>query len=163
MKIKVLKDSILNVEADAIVNAANSLGYMGGGVAGVIKRAAGQEPEKEAVHKGPTPIGKACLTTAGKLNFKGIINAPTMEQPAMRIPSENVCEATKGALEMADREGYKTIAIPGMGTGVGGVSCEEAAKKMVDAIQGFEGKSLEKVILVDIDEEMVGAWEKTIY
>ena len=38
MKIEVKKGSILSVDVDAIVNAANSLGYMGGGVAGVIKR-----------------------------------------------------------------------------------------------------------------------------
>ena len=45
MEIEILEDSILNTEVDAIVNAANSLGYMGGGVAGVIKRAAGNEPD----------------------------------------------------------------------------------------------------------------------
>jgi len=162
MKIEIFKDSILNVTVDAIVNAANSLGYMGGGVAGVIKRAGGQEPENEAVKKGPTPVGKACLTTAGKLKFKGIIHAPTMEQPAMRIPSENVYKATKASLELAEEEGLKSIAIPGMGTGVGGVPCKEAAKKMIQAIQEFKGKILEKVVLVDVDEEMVRAWKEAL-
>src|SRR5207247_5782535 len=41
LQITVAQGSILGVEAEAIVNAANSQGYMGGGVAGVIKRAAG--------------------------------------------------------------------------------------------------------------------------
>src|SRR3972149_802642 len=127
MKIEILKDSILNIKVDAIVNAANSLGYMGGGVAGVIKRAAGIEPEEEAVNNGPTPVGKAYLTTAGWLKYKGIIHAPTMEQPAMKIPPENVYKATKAAIELTEKEHFKSIAILGMGTGVGGVPCHEAA------------------------------------
>src|SRR3972149_12011611 len=143
MKIEILKDSILNVKVDAIVNAANSLGYMGGGVAGVIKKAAGQEPEEEAVRKGPTPVGKACFTTAGRLKFIGIIHTPTMEQPAMRIPSENVYRATKAALDLAEKQDLRSIAIPGMGTGVGGVSCRDAAEKMIKAINEFNGKNLE--------------------
>ena len=109
MKIEILKDSILNVKVDAIVNATNSLGYMGGGVAGVIRKAAGTDSEEEAVNKGPTPVGEACITTAGKLKFKGIIHAPTMEQPAMRIPSENVYKATKAALELAEKEDRKSV------------------------------------------------------
>ena len=162
MKIEILKDSILNVEVDAIVNAANSLGYMGGGVAGVIKKAAGQEPEEEAVRKGPTPVGKACFTTAGRLKFIGIIHTPTMEQPTMRIPSENVYRATKAALELAEKQDLRSIAIPGMGTGVGGVSCRDAAEKMIKAINEFNGKNLEKVILVDVDGEMVDEWKKSL-
>ena len=153
---------ITKLKVDAIVNAANSLGYMGGGVAGVIKKAAGQEPEEEAVRKGPTPVGKACFTTAGRLTFIGIIHAPTMEQPAMRISSENVYKATKAALELAEKQGLRSIAIPGMGTGVGGVPCNEAAEKMIQAIQEFKGKSLERVVLVDVDEEMVGEWRKQL-
>ena len=162
MEIEILLDSILNTDVDAIVNAANSIGYMGGGVAGVIKRAAGDVPEKEAVKNGPTEVGKACLTTAGRLDYTGIIHAPTMEQPAMRIPSENVYKATKAALELAEKEGFKSIAIPGMGTGVGGVSVEDAAKKMMQAIKEFKGTNLKKIILVDIDGEMVSAWEEQL-
>ena len=162
MKIEILKDSILNIKVDAIVNAANSYGYMGGGVAGVIKKAAGIEPEEEAVNKGPTPVGEACVTTAGRLKYKGIIHAPTMEQPAMKIPSENVYKATRAALELAEKECFKSIAIPGMGTGVGGVSCSEAAEKMIQAINEFKGKYPEKIILVDVDEEMVMEWNKLV-
>ena len=162
MEIEILEDSILNTDVDAIVNAANSIGYMGGGVAGVIKREAGEEPEKEAVKKGPTEVGKACLTTAGKLKFKGIIHAPTMEQPAIRIPSENIYKATKATLDIAEKEGFESIAIPGMGTGVGGVAVENAAKKMMQAIKEFKGTNLKKIILVDIDGEMVSAWEEQL-
>jgi O-acetyl-ADP-ribose deacetylase (regulator of RNase III) len=157
--IEVKKGSILGVDADAIVNAANSQGWMGGGVAGAIKRAAGTVIEKEAVAKAPVPIGEAVLTSGGETKFKGIIHAPTMEHPAMRIPPENVSKATRAAIELADREGFETLAIPGMGTGVGGVGRADAAAAMVGVIKNFSPRRLKKVILIDIDEEMVRAWQ----
>ncbi len=162
MDIKVVKGSLLEVEADAIVNPANSRGLMGGGVAGVIKRFGGEEIEREAIENAPIPVGSAVLTTAGKLKFKGVIHAPTMEEPAMPSSEEKVRKATRAALELADRECFKVIALPGMGTGVGGVPKDVAAKAMVEEIRDFEPKCLEKVILVDIDDEMVEAWEKVL-
>ena len=42
IKIKILQEDITEFDVDAIVNAANSYGYMGGGVAGAIKKAGGQ-------------------------------------------------------------------------------------------------------------------------
>lgn len=162
MEMEVKRGSILEVEADVIVNAANSQGWMGGGVAGVIKRAAGPDVEREAVEKAPIPVGEAVLTSGGKTKFKGIIHAPTMDRSAMRIPPENVSKATLAALRLADQEGCETIAVPGMGTGVGGVSTDEAARRMVEIVKGFAPLRLRKVILVDIDEQMVRAWQECI-
>jgi O-acetyl-ADP-ribose deacetylase (regulator of RNase III) len=98
MQIEVIKGSILEVDADVIVNPANSLGFMGGGVAGVIKRFGGEEIEKEAVQRAPIPVGSAVLTSAGKLKFKGVIHAPTMEEPAMDSSEEKVRESGEGKL-----------------------------------------------------------------
>jgi len=78
MRIEILKGSLLDAPAEVIVNPANSRGYMGGGVAGVIKRFGGEEIEEEALRKAPIPIGEAVLTTAGRLRFKGVIHAPTI-------------------------------------------------------------------------------------
>lgn len=158
LRISVVQGSILRVDAQAIVNAANSLGIMGGGVAGVIRRAAGSEVEEEARKQAPIPVGKAVLTSGGRTSFKGIIHAPTMPQPAMRIPPQNVALATKAALVLADAQGFTSLAIPGMGTGVGGVAHAEAAKLMVDEIETYSARTLRSVILVDVDQAMVTAW-----
>lgn len=160
MKITIVNGDITDLEVDAIVNAANSYGYMGGGVAGVIKRIGGGEIEIEAVSKAPIPIGSAVITKAGKLKCRHVIHAPTMEQPASLIDVGNVKEATKAALECADENGLKRIAIPGMGTGVGGVPRDKAAEAMIEVIVNFNEKSLEEVILVDRNEEMVDEWNK---
>ena len=160
MRIEVLKGSLLDVDADVIVNPANSYGYMGGGVAGVIKRVGGQEIEDEAVAQAPIPVGKAILTTAGKLKHRGVVHAPTMEEPAMRTSEDKVRKATRSALELADSMGFKSIAFPGMGTGVGRLPKSLAARVMVEEVLSFKPKSLDRVVFVDIDEEMVKEWEK---
>ena len=162
LHITVLQGSILEANAEVIVNAANSLGIMGGGVAGVIKRAAGIEVEQEAVKQAPIPVGQAVLTSGGKTLFKGIIHAPTMPEPGMRIPVENVARATKAALSLADEKGFISIAIPGMGTGVGGVEPDEAARHMIRVIRSIPVRSVQHVILVDIDPAMVAAWRNQL-
>ncbi len=157
--ITVVRGSILEAEAQVIVNAANSLGFMGGGVAGVIKRAAGVGVEEEARRQAPIPVGKAVLTSGGRTKFTGIIHAPTMEQPAMRIPPENVALATRAALTLADEKGLTSVALPGMGTGVGGVAPADAADRMIREIKSVQPKTLRTVILVDVDPAMVEAWQ----
>jgi O-acetyl-ADP-ribose deacetylase (regulator of RNase III) len=144
------------------VNAANSLGSMGGGVAGVIKRAAGVEVEEEARRQSPISVGSAVLTSGGRTSFKGIIHAPTMQEPAMRIPAENVALATKAALALADEHGFASIAIPGMGTGVGGVAHTDAAALMIQEIKHYSPRALRSVILVDVDQAMVSAWKQAL-
>ena len=162
MQIAVVQGSIMGVDVDAIVNAANSQGYMGGGVAGVIKRAAGIEVEDEARKQAPIPVGNAVLTSGGKTKFKGIIHAPTMPGPGMRIPARNVGLATKAALALGDSHGFTSIAIPGMGTGVGGVAHAEAAAMMIDAIKAYSAQTLRSVVLVDVDVAMVSAWRECL-
>ena len=158
MQITVIHGSILDADAQVIVNAANSLGLMGGGVAGVIKRAAGAEVEREAVKDAPIRVGKAVLTSGGKTKFTGIIHAPTMPEPGMHIPVQNVALATKAALALADEKGFESIAIPGMGTGVGGVAHADAARRMMETVRAFSPHALKSVVLVDVGPEMVNAW-----
>ena len=164
VKIRVLRGDITKLEVEAIVNPANSMLVMGGGVAGAIKRAGGKEIEDEAVKHAPVPVGKAIATTAGKLKAKYVIHAPTMERPAMQIGPENARKAMRGALECARQLKIKSIAFPGLGTGVGGVSAEEAAKVMVDELKRHidEGTSLEEVLLVGFGEELATAFAKTV-
>lgn len=159
MSIIVKKGDLTKTDCDAIVNPANSFGYMGGGVAGAIKRVGGIEIEKEAVNKAPIPVGRAVFTTAGTLPCKYVIHAPTMKQPAMRIDVENVRLATQAALELAEDLKLQFIAIPGMGTGVGGVSPEEAAEVMINVAKKFENK-FKKIIFIDRNDEMVDSFNK---
>ncbi len=144
----VVEGDITRLKVDAIVNAANSLLIMGGGVAGAIKRRGGEEIEREALKYAPVPVGKAVATTAGRLPAKYVIHAPTMPRPAMRIPLDNAVKATIAALEEAERLGVKSIAFPAMGAGVGGLSVREVASAMAEVVRKHSSKSLTTVIFV---------------
>jgi len=137
---------------------------MGGGAAGALKRAGGAEIEREALKHAPVPVGGAVVTTAGKLKARWIIHAPTMERPAMPTTPEKVYKATLAALRCADKVGATSITIPGMGTGVGGVSPQDAAQAMFRALHEFgpKAKSLKRVVLCDLDVAMVECWEKRL-
>lgn len=74
VKISVITGDITRLEVDAIVNPANSMLIMGGGVAGAIKRVGGKEIEDEALKYAPVPVGKAIATKAGKLKAKYVIS-----------------------------------------------------------------------------------------
>jgi O-acetyl-ADP-ribose deacetylase (regulator of RNase III) len=161
MAIFIEKGDITKINCDAIVNPANSFGYMGGGVAGAIKRVGGIEIEKEAVSKAPIEVGRAITTTSGSLPCKYVIHAPTMKRPAMGIDVRNVKLATKAALEIGVRQKFKSISIPGMGTGVGGVPTDKAAEAIIQIAKVFEGK-FEKIILIDRNSEMIESFKKFI-
>ena len=161
IRLKILKSDILQVEVDAIVVAANSLGIMGGGVAGAVRRAAGKRVEEEARAKAPIPVGEAVLTSGGETRFKGIIHAPTMERPGIKIPSENVYKATRASLLTADAHGFESLAIPGMGVGVGGVNAMDAAALMIQVIKESDPLALAEVVLADLNQEMVDSWSAT--
>lgn len=162
LNIEIQKGDITQVIADAIVNPANSLGWMQGLAASNIKKAGGEEIEINAVERAPLEIGNAILTNAGELPFKAIIHSSTMATPASNSISYNISMAVRGALHLADDRGFKILAMPGMGTGTGDFPKKEAAQFMIEEIQKFNPIHLEKVILVDVDEEMVKAWQKEL-
>ena len=161
MTIVVKKKDITKTVCDAIVNPANSHGYMGGGVAGVIKHVGGIEIEKEAVSKAPIAVGSAVFTTAGSLPCKYVIHAPTMKQPTMKIGVGNVRLATTAALDLGVELKLKTIAMPGMGTGVGGVPVNAAAREIATVVKKYEDK-FETIMLVDRNDDMIYAFSKYV-
>jgi len=160
IKITVVTGDITKLEVDAIVNPANSRLVMGGGVAGAILRAGGNQIQKEALRKAPVPMGRAVATTAGKLKAKYIVHAPTMTRPAMSANRENAKLATRGALECAQELGIESMAFPGLGTGVGGLNPQEAAKAMVEEIRKHlkTGTTLKQIILVGFGADLTEAF-----
>ena len=162
--ITVAQGDIAQSQAEAIVNPANSRLIMGGGVAGAIKRIGGPAIEKEALQKAPIRVGEAIATSAGKIRARYVIHAPTMSLPAMSTDLESVEKATSAALRVARNLELSSIAVPGMGTGVGGVPVDEAARTMVGAIRQhlLEGTTLRHILLVSIDQTLISAFESAL-
>ena len=134
IKIIIKRGDITDEDVDAIVNPANSLMIMGGGVALAIKMKGGEEIECEARRMAPIPVGSAISTSGGKLKAKYVIHAPTMERPAMRTTEENVRRAVIAALKEAIKLNVKSIAFPAMGAGVGGLSPETSIRIILEEI-----------------------------
>jgi O-acetyl-ADP-ribose deacetylase (regulator of RNase III) len=163
-KMEITAGDLTKQRVDAIVNPANSLMLMGGGAAGAIKRAGGEEIEREARSKAPVPVGSAVATAAGRLPARWVIHAPTMERPAMPTTARKVYLATRAALEFAESLGAESVAIPGMGTGVGGLRPGEAASAMISAIGELAPtlRKVRRIVLCDINQEMVEAWRSEL-
>lgn len=162
-RITLRQGDITREETEAVVNAANSSLWMGGGVAGAIKRVGGGEIEKEAVKKGPIPVGEAVVTGAGKLPCKCVIHAAVMG-PDLVTDEEKIRAATKNSLLRAEELGLKSIAFPALGTGVGRFPYSKAAEVMVQEVDEYLAKevSLEEVVFVLYGEEAYRAFEKVI-
>jgi len=160
MEITLVRGDIAQQDTDAIVNAANNHLWMGAGVAGAIKRAGGSEIEREAVAKGPIPIGEAVATGAGRLRARYVIHAAAMGRD-LRTDADKIRQATENSLRRADELALKSIAFPALGTGVGGFSLEECARIMLDVVHkhSASGSSLERVVFVLYDETAYQAFE----
>ena len=78
LRLEARDGDIATVEADAVANAANDRLWMGAGVAGALKRAGGEEIEREAMALGPIPRGSAVATTAGSLPARWVIHGAVM-------------------------------------------------------------------------------------
>lgn len=160
MQVHVAKGDITLIPVDAIVNPANSMGIMGGGIAGAIKRRGGDKIQQEAMRSAPIAVGAAVVTTAGKLHTKAVIHAPTMEEPGLKIGVENIRRATRAALIAAAHHGFETIAIPGVGPTITGIDQDEAARAVVDELRAHRQPRPATIYLIDEDEEMLMAFEE---
>jgi len=161
MRIEVVEGDITALEVDAIANAANNALWMGAGVAGAIKRAGGEEIEREAVGKGPIEVGDAVATSAGRLKAKHVIHGAVMGQD-LQTSGELIRQATTRCLEVADELADNSLALPAFGTGVGGFALEECAGIMVEAVRAYEPRSLERVIFAVVGDDARRAFEAAL-
>ena len=92
--LSLLRGNIVEVQVDAIVNAANNHLWMGAGVAGAIKRKGGEDIERQAVAQGPIEIGEAVLTVAGNLPATHVIHAATMGRDLKTDPDKIAAAAS---------------------------------------------------------------------
>jgi O-acetyl-ADP-ribose deacetylase (regulator of RNase III) len=142
MNITLLQGDITKVEADAIVNAANTSLLGGGGVDGAIHRAGGsailEECRKIRDKQGRCAVGEAVITTAGRLPAKYVIhtvgpvwNKGNDEEKAL------LRNAYLNSLQLAVKHDVKTIAFPNISTGVYRFPKQIAAEIAVASVREF--------------------------
>jgi O-acetyl-ADP-ribose deacetylase (regulator of RNase III) len=158
---------ITRVEADAIVNAANSELIGGGGVDGAIHRAAGPSvmAELDAIRAkiGHCPTGKAVVTKAGQLRARYIIHAvgPVYRDGHHGEP-QLLASCYRESLRLASDLGLKSVAFPGISTGIYGYPLDEAASIAIREIEAFleQPGSIEQVTIVLFDAHALQTFQK---
>jgi O-acetyl-ADP-ribose deacetylase (regulator of RNase III) len=161
LELDVVEGDITALEVDAIGNAANDHLWMGAGVAGAIKRAGGDEIEREAVAKGPIEAGDAVATGAGRLPARYVIHGAVMGQD-LRTDGELIRKATGRCLEVADDLGCESLALPAFGTGVGGFRLDECARLMVGVARAYEPRSLRRLVFAVYGREAEQAFRSAL-
>jgi O-acetyl-ADP-ribose deacetylase len=132
----VVKGNLLEEPVDAIVNAANGHLMHGGGVAGVISRAAGPSLQAESDRlltvSGPFQSGMAVVTSAGRLPFKGVIHAVGPRQ-GEGDEERTLLKALTAAFAIAKEKGWNRVAFPAVSAGIFAVPPEVCARAYVKA------------------------------
>lgn len=155
MAFQIIRNNIINVEADAIVNTANPKVAVGRGVDHDIYEAAGWDRLLEERAKiGDMLPGEAAYTPAFDLNAKYIIH---VIGPAWQGGDcgerETVASCYSNALALAAELGCESIAFPLLATGTYGFPKDEALRIAIDQISSFLLRNEMEVMLVVYDKE----------
>jgi len=162
--LEVAVGDIALLDVDAIVNAANNELWMGAGVAGAIKRAGGQEIEQEAMRKGPIAIGDAVATGGGTLAATWVIHAAVMGHD-LSTDADFIAQATRRALEVADQLSVHSLALPALGTGVGGFPIYACTSIMVGRVRAYlveQHSALRRVVFCAFDDVAAAAFKNAL-
>jgi O-acetyl-ADP-ribose deacetylase (regulator of RNase III) len=128
----VLREGDITAEpVDAIVNAANSALVLGAGVAGAIAAKGGPSIQAECDAHGPVAVGGAAVTGAGSLPARFVIHAAGMP-PGGAASEASVRSALASSLELADARGCRSVAVPAIGAGIGGLAPRRCAEVLLE-------------------------------
>ncbi|WP_308282957.1 macro domain-containing protein [Pseudonocardia nigra] len=144
--------SITEVDADAVVSPANSFGFMAGGIDALYARwfpgiSDRVRSASGADRGGELPVGEAVIVPTGVDRPTWLISAPTMREPGERLPADGAAAraAATAVLRLwrdaalpdtgtPVREVVHSIALPGLGTGVGGLDPAVCARQVGAAL-----------------------------
>jgi len=124
---------------DAIVNAANSNLYHGGGVAAAIVAKGGKIIQEESDKKGYVATGNPVITSAGKLPCKAIIHVVGPRNGEGK-ENEKLAKAINSVLKLAQQNNFRSISIPAISTGIFGFPKDKCAKILVQESINFSQK-----------------------
>lgn len=158
-KLRLIRGDITERNVDAIVNAANSYLNHGGGVAAAIVKKGGRIIQDESDKIGYLPVGNAVMTTAGKLACKAVIHVVGPRNGEAK-ENEKLSLAINNVLILAQQNGFKSISIPAISTGIFGFPKDKCAKILVEDSIKFvkdnkpaSGGALEIIEFCIYDEE----------
>jgi O-acetyl-ADP-ribose deacetylase (regulator of RNase III) len=144
-RLELVEGDITAQRVDAIVNAANSSLFGGGGVDGAIHRKGGRailhdcRKLRDTAYPDGLPAGQAVATTAGKLHATWVIH--TVGPIYGRGDAETLRACYRNSLRVASDLGARTVAFPLISAGAFGWPVDDALRQAGTAI----GQSPEEI------------------
>jgi O-acetyl-ADP-ribose deacetylase (regulator of RNase III) len=165
--VKIVNQNILTLDVNALAVPANAFGFTDGGVDMAISKEIFdwglQDRLRKLIeqhHGGELLVGQAMVMPTGSARFRYVIVAPTMRVPANVSGTVNAylamraillaAEAHNRAMQTRSAERIKSLAVPGLCTGIGKMPAERSAFQMWMAYRSIAmgdldwTKSLEK-------------------
>jgi O-acetyl-ADP-ribose deacetylase (regulator of RNase III) len=157
IKVFLVKESVVNFEVDAVINAANETLLGGGGVDGAIHNGAGPTLLKECAFLEGCKTGEAVITKGYDLPAKYVLHTvgprchsgETHDQAALK-------RCYEACFKLCDDYHLKTVAAPCVGCGVYGFPLSTSARLVKEVIQAYldgGNPTIEVVILALFQEE----------
>jgi O-acetyl-ADP-ribose deacetylase len=166
--IRLVQGDITRVVVDAMVNAANSSLAGGGGVDGAIHRVGGPavmaDLERRYGRARHCPTGSAVVSDAGQLPARIVIHAVgPVWRGGTSGEAEALASAYRTSLDLAGREGCRTVAFPSISTGIYGYPVDLAAPialQTVDAWLAANPDALDSITFVLFSPDSREAFER---
>lgn len=158
--VEVIHGDLLDLDADAIVSPANSFGDMGGGIDKAIDDFHAGEAQRrlrQAIAEscfGELTVGTALVVELPARRFPFVVAAPTMRIPGSIEGSINAYLSMRAALvavlrhnsDTGRKRPIRSLAVPGLGTGVGGLDADDASEQMRAAYDGIVGGRWREIV-----------------
>ena len=139
MPFQIIRNDITRLEADAIVNAANTQLQAGGGVCGSIFRAAGYQQLQEVCDRlAPCPVGQAVITPGFGLPARYVIHTPgPVWHGGQSGEPELLAACYLNSLRLAKAHSLQSVAFPLISAGIYGYPRAQAIEVAAGAIRQF--------------------------
>jgi len=158
--VQLIQGDITKVEADAIVNAANSSLMGGGGVDGAIHRAGGKAILDECIkirnQRGGCAVGEAVITTAGNLRAVYVIHTVgPVWNGGSNSEEAKLRNCYRNTLNLAESKNVESIALPNISTGIYKYPKDLAANIATEEVFKFvnnNDRTIKRILFVCFDE-----------
>lgn len=164
-RVELINGDITSLDVDAIVNAANNSLLGGGGVDGAIHSAAGPELLNECESLNGCETGQSKITKGYQLKAKHVVHTVgPIWHGGCSNETELLASCYQTCLALAKTKKFRTIAFPGISTGVYGFPKDLAALIAVNETKRFLKKNNfpEKVIFVTFGSENYETYRKLL-
>lgn len=163
-RIEITGMDIAELDVQGIVNPANNMLWLGGGISAEIRHAGGDAIEQEALKKAPAAIGETIVTGAGSLHARWIFHAVIAGQDLVTT-EDALRKAARAVLIQANTTGCRSLAVPLLTTGTHDIEVHRVAHIIVDEMVRYlvnENRSLERIVMAERDESTRHILETTL-